>query len=442
MRLKNVCKEPGTRAKEAFDLVHLDHKPMKVASVKGDTGFFVMVDDKTRHAMGKVKTLWSDGAKEFRYGKLEQYCIEHRIRQRFNAPYHRDEGGVVEHKVGMLMALMTSIMAESGMPDECWPYALDYAVKVYNMTVTKATRLPDGRPTSPHYALYGKKASIKGLFIFGSAAFVHQREEIRRGLQAKGKIMVMLGMAPRMKGTYRVLDLNTKKMYETPEVIVDERRFPFKERRERMMNPTPAPWAHNDQRPHPVVGRSDTTIDNISLPHTTAAHPPQDIASQPPTPTTPTATAGSAAATPPTLTPPSPPPVVVQPPQQQPPQQQEGRQAREGAREGLRQKVQPPKRDQQEGYDFSGCGQRQVNIIRTEEESKMPTMQDYISMRAPQLHGSTILRRQHAQREWQERINDRIRERLRKSPPKRYEDDGGVHVQIEGETEESCATTH
>ncbi|CEM33133.1 unnamed protein product [Vitrella brassicaformis CCMP3155] len=487
MRLKNVCREPGTRAKEAFDLVHLDHKPMKVASVEGDTGFF-MTDDKTRHicafavpsrnkvtecvgcyeqAMGKIKTLRSDGAKEFRYGKLEQYCIEHRIRQQFNAPYHRNQGGVVEHKVGILMALMTSIMADSGMPEEYWPYALDHAVRMYNITVTKAARLPDGRPTSPHYALYGKKASIKGLFLFGSAAFVHQRKEIRRGLQAKGKMMVMLGMAPRMKGTYRALDIDTKKVYETPEVIVDESRFPFKERRERMKNPTPAPWAHNGQGtgvgeahggrcggardgmgeqrvqinvPFPsTFGRTPSTASPSPTPP--RQNPPGASSSNPPPP--PPAQqqqqGDQQQPHPPSHPPspsPSPPPAVVQaPPQEQPPQQQDGQdgqQTRGGGRQGLRRDVRRPKRDGEENYDFSKCLQRQVNIVRAEEESKMPTLQEYISKRAPQLHGNTILRRQHAQREWQEKINDRIRERLGKSPQKRYGGDAGA----------DCASTH
>ncbi|CEM19505.1 unnamed protein product [Vitrella brassicaformis CCMP3155] len=53
-----------------------------------------------------------------------------------------------------------------------------------------------------------------------------------------------------------------------------------------------------------------------------------------------------------------------------------------------------------EGPDIGGCPQRQ-------------------------LRGSTILRRQHAQREWQEMLNDRVRVRLGKPPQNRYGDDAG-----------------
>ena len=38
----------------------------------------------------------------------------------------------------------------------------------------------------------------------------------------------------------------------------------------------------------------------------------------------------------------------------------------------------------------------------------MPTMKEYIRKRAPELHSHTILRRQHAQREWQEQLNGRV----------------------------------
>ncbi len=67
----------------------------------------------------------------------------------------------------------------------------------------------------------------------------------------------------------------------------------------------------------------------------------------------------------------------------------------------------------------------------------MPTMEEYIRKRAPELHGHTILRRQHAQREWQEQLNDRVRVQLGKQPQNRYGDDAGAGVAIEGESEGS-----
>ncbi|CEM17599.1 unnamed protein product [Vitrella brassicaformis CCMP3155] len=459
MRLKNVCKDPGTRAEKPFDLVHLDHKPLPT-SIKGHTGFFLLTDDKTRHTTAftvtsrkkitecvskyeqvrsEIKTLRSDGAKEFRYGALAKYCRERRIRQQFDAPHKRHQGGVVERRIDIIMSMVRAILADAGMPLAYWPYALEYAVKIHNIVVSKAVQLPDGEITSPHFALYGTKSSIKGLFLFGSAAFVHQRKEKRTALQPKSKVMVMLGVVPNMKGAYRVLDPNTNKVIETAEVTVDETRFPFKERQERMMNPTPAPWVDESgtgrtHGQHGHEGGGDTVCERVgderlqfntrvpSLSSSTTPPSPMPTpatnANNTPTPPAPTNTNNTPRPQPIPQTQPqrdgpssSPPPPPTPPPAVQQPQQQGDQRDRGGGRYNLRRKVQPPKRDE-EGYDFSNCGQRQVNAVRADVQKELPTLQEYIKKRTPQLTGSTLARRQQAQRERQEKVNELVREKL------------------------------
>jgi hypothetical protein len=116
------------------------------------------------------------------------------------------------------------------LPLRLWAEAVAYAVYTLNRTLSSTGKV------TPYQTWNGGKPNISHLRIFGSKAFIHIPDSIRRKLDPKGREVTFLGYSETSKG-YRVLIPETQKVQIVRDIIFDE-NHKAEERHEHAEPPT------------------------------------------------------------------------------------------------------------------------------------------------------------------------------------------------------------
>jgi hypothetical protein len=147
-------------------------------------------------------------------------CKKHSITQERSAPYNPNQNPV-EHYMEIVSSRTRSLLYISGLePATYWEMALEHSI---NLQIRMA--LPSR--CTPFELAYGKQPSVINLRIFGCEAQAYREKDKRAKFQPKVDQCVYLGMSTlHSDDTYKLLNLNTKKIIYRRQAFFNERSFP------------------------------------------------------------------------------------------------------------------------------------------------------------------------------------------------------------------------
>ena len=124
----------------------------------------------------KIKSLRSDGGKEYFSGQFNGYLQQMGIRREFSCRYTPEQNGIAERKNRSVVEVAREMREEKSMPKFYWAEAVRTVVYIHNWI---------GEKVSAHELYFGRKPNLRHLRVFGSIVYVHVLKEKRRSWMRK-----------------------------------------------------------------------------------------------------------------------------------------------------------------------------------------------------------------------------------------------------------------
>nr|XP_009598282.1 uncharacterized protein LOC104094096 [Nicotiana tomentosiformis] len=168
-----------------------------------------------------VKTIRSDNGLEFVNNETMIYIQEKGIVHQKTCPYTPQQNGVVENKYKHLFETARAPLYQSKLPIKYWGECILTATYIIN-------RLPSTvlNNKSPFELLYNKKPKYSQLKSFGCLCYPCTQKTYRDKFELRATPHVFVGYPFGTKG-YKVLDLATKKIHISRDVVFHENIFSF-----------------------------------------------------------------------------------------------------------------------------------------------------------------------------------------------------------------------
>nr|KYP40999.1 Retrovirus-related Pol polyprotein from transposon TNT 1-94 [Cajanus cajan] len=272
-----------TISANVLDLIHVDiWGPYATPSVLGHKYFLTIVDDKSRftwirlmqnknetrqHLLNfitftetqfhkTIKIIRSDNGQEFNMPQL--YASKGIIHQ-LSCVETPQQNGVVERKHQHILNIARSLLLQSHLPLSYWCFAVKHAVMIIN--ILPSYKLHN---LSPSNIFYNKEPDISHLRVFGSLCFASTLTAHRTKFAPRAKRCLLLGHKDGVKG-YLLMDLNTKEIFISRNVVFYETIFPY--------SPSCIPPASNNDLCSPCL---PCTTNHADLnPEASSQHPAQ-----------------------------------------------------------------------------------------------------------------------------------------------------------------------
>ena len=130
---------------------------------------------------------------------LNEFCHEFCIARGFSIPYASPTNAHAERMWGILLRTTRIMLAQSGVHESFWPYAVDHATYLHN--VMPSTKLPD--EMSPHQALHGSLPDVGKVRVWGCLVWYLLEERDRKSkLSPRAVPAVNLGFDVARNGTF------------------------------------------------------------------------------------------------------------------------------------------------------------------------------------------------------------------------------------------------
>lgn len=181
-----VFQDVATSYTEAWCIAKRDQVPKVFANY---------VERMERLTGRKVKMLSSDGAGEYTSKAFNLWCAGKGIVNQQTNRYEHHQNGIAERLIRTLSDMGRTMLHAAGFGEEMWAYAHTAAAHLHNPIPNQVTGLK-----TPFKALFGKKPHLDYLRTFGKPAVVHIPCKIRRKLDQRGKVMLMVGYPSNKKG--------------------------------------------------------------------------------------------------------------------------------------------------------------------------------------------------------------------------------------------------
>jgi len=141
-----------------------------------------------------------------------------------NPHHHNDRNAVSERLIRTLKEMATSMLAQAGLPPRYWSEAVNTATHLRNWLISKASLTG----TTAYFTLYprGKEDQISHLKPFGCLCFTGVPEEQQISFTSKTRACLLMGYGPNSTSIYKVMDVETKRVFHAPTVNFDEETFP------------------------------------------------------------------------------------------------------------------------------------------------------------------------------------------------------------------------
>jgi transposase InsO family protein len=228
-----------SRVTGQLDLVHTDIcGPMQTPSIGGCFYFLTFIDDFSRKTWvyflkkksetfskfkefralvekqsGKsVKILRSDGGGEYDSNEFTDYCKQHGIARQYTTRYTPQQNGVAERKNRTIMNMARSMLSYKKLSNEYWAEAVACSVYLLNRSPTVSIK-----NLVPEEAWSGTKIGVAHLRIFGSVAFAHVPEDLRKKLDNRSEKCIFTGYSEQHKA-YKLYNPITKKVVVSRDV--------------------------------------------------------------------------------------------------------------------------------------------------------------------------------------------------------------------------------
>ncbi|GBO39993.1 Retrovirus-related Pol polyprotein from transposon TNT 1-94 [Araneus ventricosus] len=215
--------------------------PMPALSQGGNKYFFTIIDDYSRKVMvfpinkksdafqtflrfqrraerflgRKIVSVKTDGGLEFCNKDLDNFLEQQGINHEKTNPYTPEQNGVAERYNLAALDGVKTLLISSGVAQKFWGEALLCFTYTWNRVCHK-----DGNKT-PFEKYSGKKPSVSHLKPFGCLAYVGVPKQIRKKLDMRAKLGIMMGYALHTKG-YRIWLRDENKLIETINVRFHE----------------------------------------------------------------------------------------------------------------------------------------------------------------------------------------------------------------------------
>ncbi|KAL2925577.1 Retrovirus-related Pol polyprotein from transposon RE2 [Bienertia sinuspersici] len=231
-----------------FQLLHIDiWGPYRVATHDGCKLFLTIVDDYSRftwvhllkfksdaipilqHFIAYVETQFqtlvlsvrTDNALELCEGDLKQFYLKKGIIHQTSCVNTPQQNGVVERKHKHLLETARALFFQSRVPTVYWGECVLCATHLINRIPLSPIKF-----LSPYQKLYGVVPDFTHLKVFGCLCFVSTSSVNRTKFDYRSEPHVFLGYSVTQKA-YKVLNIKTKRLHCSRDVVFFERHFPF-----------------------------------------------------------------------------------------------------------------------------------------------------------------------------------------------------------------------
>jgi transposase InsO family protein len=208
-------KSSVNRATVSLEVIHTDLcGPLKMPSLSGSRYFITMIDDYSRKVWvgflkckseallffknfkqevenqtgERIKVLRSDKGGEYLSKAFEEFLKQAGIRCFLTTARTLQSNEVAERMNRTLLERARSIMFGKQVPAQLWSEVINTAAYITNRIITRANVdiTPDERFT-------GKKPDLSNIRIFGSRAFIHVADSLRKKLDSKTIEGILIG---------------------------------------------------------------------------------------------------------------------------------------------------------------------------------------------------------------------------------------------------------
>jgi hypothetical protein len=164
----------------------------------------------------KIKIIGSDNGTEFVNQRFKELTSNAGIIHQLSSPYTPEQNGLIERVNRTIIETARALLFSSNMPLPYWQEAVQASVYIYNITPHAYL----GK--SPFERLYNKKPNVHNLKIWGSKALFKDKTVSLTKLESRAKEGILVGYN---QYNYYVLDLKSKKVIQTRDVVILEGRF-------------------------------------------------------------------------------------------------------------------------------------------------------------------------------------------------------------------------
>jgi len=171
-----------------------------------------------RHPELKVCRIRVDGGGEYAsHEKFLEYLAEEGIIREVSAPYSEQQNGILERCNRTVLDPARSMLKHARMPNKLWAKAVSTAVYIKNQLPSRA--LPN---SMPFQRWTQKKPDISQLRTLGCLAFAWIHGDLRKKLDKQAYKWVLLGYSAETSTQYRVMDVNSGRLFIARDVKFDE----------------------------------------------------------------------------------------------------------------------------------------------------------------------------------------------------------------------------
>lgn len=139
----------------------------------------------------KINEIRCDSGTEFLNRRFYELARDLGFRLRPSPPYVHELNGVAERFNRTIMDRVRCLRKEAGLEKKYWPEMVAAATYIGNRLICSSTH----QLKSPYEIFFGKKPSIKNLYLYGSKSFVHVPDEHRKTQDYKAREGILVGFS-------------------------------------------------------------------------------------------------------------------------------------------------------------------------------------------------------------------------------------------------------